>query len=128
MKKVLVSFSIIVLIAACNNSKDSGNTAKSGTTTPAAPADPAAEKGLQLVAKSDCFQCHKIDETFTGPAYMAVADRYRDKDREQTIDSLSKKIINGGAGNWGTIPMIPHASLSADDARAMVTYILSLKK
>jgi len=35
----------------------------------------------------------------------------------------SQKIIEGGSGVWGTIPMTPHANLSQADAEQMVKYI-----
>ena len=122
MKKTILAFSIIALIAACNNSQETTSSPSTETKNPPA----AADKGLALAGKSDCFQCHKINETSTGPAYMRVAEKYPKNDA--VIDSLSKKIISGGAGNWGTIPMIPHPQISSEDAKAMVTYILSLKK
>jgi cytochrome c len=47
---------------------------------------------------------------------------------DETIELLAGKIIAGGKGVWGEVPMTPHASLSKDDAKEMVRYILSLKK
>ena len=87
--------------------------------------DPDVARGLELVGKSDCFTCHKIVDASQGPSYESVAAKY--PDNEQVIDSVSKKIITGGAGNWGTIPMIAHPDISEADAKAMMKYILSLK-
>ena len=84
------------------------------------------QKGLELVAKSDCFTCHKVNETAVGPAYQLVADKY--ENNEAVIDSLAQKIIKGGSGNWGQVPMTPHPQVSVDDAKAMVKYVLALKK
>ena len=84
------------------------------------------QQGLDLVAKSGCFTCHKVDQLFNGPAYTAIAARY--PKNEQVIDSLSQKIIKGGVGNWGTIPMQPNPAIKQDDAKLMVEYILSLKQ
>ena len=39
-----------------------------------------------------------------------------------------EKVINGGVGAWGEIPMPPHAALSLEDAKDMVSYVLLLKK
>ena len=47
---------------------------------------------------------------------------------DENIDHLADKIIAGGQGVWGAIPMTPHPTLSKDDAKEMVKYILSLKK
>ncbi len=88
--------------------------------------NPDYEKGLELVGKSDCFTCHKVNEASTGPAYQAVAAKY--PNNPAVIDSLSDKVIKGGAGNWGVIPMTPHPQLSKEDAVAMVKYVMTLKK
>jgi len=123
MKKAFIIFSLIAIIIACNsNEKD---TSTDSATTEIAVEDPEAEKGLALVAKSDCFTCHKVAEVSVGPAYEAVAARYPDNDA--VIDSLAGKILYGGAGNWGSIPMTPHPDISEDDAKSMIKYILSLK-
>ena len=124
MKKILFLFGCIALIVACNDSSEKKVENKE-TTQAAAPEDPEVTKGLELVGKSDCFTCHKVVEPFTGPAYEAVAAKYPDNDA--VIDSLSKKIINGSVGTWGTVPMTPHPGLSEADAKSMVKYVLSLK-
>lgn len=89
----------------------------------ASAADIAA--GKELIAKSDCLACHKVDTKLVGPAYIDVAKKYPATDANYT--KLSKKVIDGGAGVWGQIPMSPHAALAPADAKKMITYILSLK-
>ena len=90
-------------------------------------ANPDYEKGLALVAKSDCLTCHKIDEAVTGPSYRDVANKYAGKS-DTVVSYLASKIISGGKGNWGEVMMTPHAGISKPDAEAMVKYILLLKK
>lgn len=127
MKKTIFLFSLIAIIASCgNNAENKASETKTGTEATATKEDPEVEKGLNLIAKSDCLTCHQVETKATGPAYTAVAEKYPKND--EVLDSLSDKIIKGGSGNWGTIPMIAHPTLSKDDAKAMVTYILSLKK
>ncbi|MGX9987300.1 c-type cytochrome [Soonwooa purpurea] len=82
------------------------------------------EEGKQLVEGTDCMSCHKIDSKLVGPSYHDVAAKYTEAD----IDMLANKIIEGGKGNWGEIPMTPHAGLSPENAKLMVKYILSQKK
>lgn len=89
--------------------------------------DPVYQKGLALVGKSDCLTCHKIEEQMTGPSYRAIAEKYAGAPND-VITALAQKIINGGVGNWGNVPMTPHPSVSQDDAETMVRYILELKQ
>lgn len=122
MKQFLFS-SCMLLLMACGNSE------QTQTTTEAAPLereDPRVQKGLELVASNDCFGCHKIAEPMTGPAYQAIADRYRDS--TGVADQLAERIIKGSVGHWGPIQMTPHPALSKEDAKLMVDYILSLKQ
>ena len=92
----------------------------SSTTAAAKPED----EGKALVEGADCLSCHKVDSKLVGPSYQDVAAKYTEAD----IDHLSQKIIDGGKGVWGDIPMTPHAGLSKENAQKMVKYILSLKK
>ena len=98
--------------------------AKEKPETPSAsPEDVSA--GKALLTQSDCLACHKVDEKAIGPSYSDVAKKYPKS--EATIQTLANKIISGGAGVWGQIPMSPHPALKHDDAEKMVAYILSLK-
>lgn len=81
--------------------------------------------GAKLIAGSDCLGCHKENEKLVGPSYIAVAEKY--PDTEANIAMLAGKIIQGGKGHWGEIPMSAHPNVSEADAREMVKYILSLK-
>ncbi|MDE3236478.1 MAG: c-type cytochrome [Bacteroidota bacterium] len=130
MKKYLIISAIALVAVACgsNSSETKKDDAASATAATTAADDisqnPDYQKGLALVAKNDCLTCHKIDQKVTGPAYRDVANKYTDKD----IPTLAQKVIKGGQGNWGQIPMTPHPNLSEADAEQMVKYILLLKK
>ena len=127
MKKTIVIFSFIAFIASCGNNNTENKPADAKTEEATSKAeDPEVEKGLNLVATSDCLTCHQVETKSPGPAYVEVAAKYPNNDA--VVDSLSDKIIHGGSGNWGTVPMTPHPSISKDDAKAMVKYVLSLKK
>jgi cytochrome c len=97
----------------------------------AAASNPADDKAIDLIAGSDCTTCHRLHQAESGssigPAYDQVASKYTPA-ADTTVDRLIKKIISGGSGIWGTTPMTPHPSLKTDEAKTMVTYILSLKK
>ena len=83
-------------------------------------------EGEKLIAKSDCVGCHKIDKKLIGPSYLEIAKKYPSNDKN--INYLTEKIIKGGSGVWGTIPMAAHTTLKKEDAKKMVKYIMSLNK
>jgi cytochrome c len=81
--------------------------------------------GKALMANSDCKSCHLANKTAVGPSFTAIANRY--KTQKGSVDKLSKKIIAGGAGSWGTEHvMSAHPQLSAADTKEIVKYIFSL--
>ena len=130
MKKILIIGATLTFFISCgtNNSSSTNEVKKdsaNASTTSGPAADPEAKKGLALIAKSDCLTCHKLNEAATGPAYAAVAAKYRD--HPETFDTLANKIIKGGSGNWGTIPMTSHPTISKEDALTMVHYVMSIK-
>jgi len=130
LKKYFLTFAIASLIIACgNNSSNNNSSADSSAASTSSTADvttnPDYKKGLALIAQSDCLTCHKISEKLTGPAYQDVANKYAGVDTAVTY--LAHKVIAGGSGVWGTIPMTPHPQLSEADAEQMVKYILLLK-
>lgn len=110
-------------VAAESNASNDTAASHNGTeSTPGA----AGSKGAELIKGNDCGTCHKEQDKLVGPAFVDVAKKYENTDAN--VETLVKKIITGGSGNWGTTPMTPHPSLSEDDAKDMVKYILSLKK
>ncbi len=131
MKKgfLLIATGVVVTLSTCMISCG-GNAESDAKKEEAAPSeiamvDPAIHEGLELIGKSDCLTCHKINEAATGPAYAAVAAKYNGNQAGQ--DSLVNKIIMGGAGNWGQIMMPAHPQLAEADVKKMITYIMSVK-
>jgi len=126
LKRVLMLSIFATSLYACSESPAKEEKKEEKVAETASPnSNPDYEKGLALVAKSDCLTCHKVDEKLTGPAYHDVANKY--PNTAETVDQLAVKIIKGGYGVWGSIPMPAHASLSQDDAKQMVKYIMTLK-
>ena len=85
-----------------------------------------SEKGKVLIAYSDCHTCHKEDERSVGPAFRDIAKRY--PANKVYIEMLAQKVIVGGSRNWGYAVMDPHPKLSFEDAKMMVSYILSMRE
>lgn len=126
MKRILISAVLLTTLFSCGGS---GEKKDAATETPAAEtpaANPLEDKAMAVIAKSDCLTCHKINETVTGPAYAEVAKKY--ENTEANVNMLVDKVINGGKGNWGEVPMLAHPTLSKEDAKTVIQYILSLRK
>ena len=85
-----------------------------------------AEAGKVLISYSDCYTCHKEFERSAAPSFTDIAKRY--PVNNIYIEMLARKIINGGNGSWGYPIMAPHPTLSLEDAKIMVSYILSMKE
>ena len=127
MKKIFFPLVALTVLIACNGGGTKDGTKEDKKETSGDMSDnPDYQKGLGLIAKNDCLTCHKVEETLTGPAYRAVADKYAGADT--AVAYLSAKIISGGSGVWGSVPMTPHPGITKEDAEAMVKYILLLKK
>jgi len=83
-------------------------------------------EGEVIMKKLDCATCHKMDKKVIGPSFLDIAKKYPTNDKN--INYLSDKMIKGGSGVWGAIPMAPHATLKKDEAKKIAKYILSLNK
>ena len=99
------------------------------TVTKAPPPPPFATDleitdGKDLISKSDCLTCHKTEDKLVGPAYTAIAAKYPQD--QNSVNMLTEKIIAGGKGVWGPVPMAPHPTISQADANKMIKYILTL--
>ena len=83
----------------------------------------AADDQLKLATEKGCTACHSVDKKVIGPAYKDVAKKY--KGDAKAPDALAAKVIKGGQGVWGPIPMPPN-KVSEDEAKKLVAWILSL--
>ncbi|MBK8555870.1 MAG: DUF1080 domain-containing protein [Lewinellaceae bacterium] len=92
--------------------------------TPDEEEGPTLSPGERLIAKNDCRTCHNPRLKTVGPSYVEISEHY--KNTPGNLDLWSKKVVAGGSGVWGIAAMSAHPDLQPDDARSMVTYILSL--
>ena len=119
-------------VAACHNPREQKNLRKANDYIRKIPgiSDSVpvgiAEAGKVLISYSDCYTCHKEFERSAAPSFTDIAKRY--PVNNIYIEMLARKIINGGNGSWGYPIMAPHPTLSLEDAKIMVSYILSMKE
>jgi cytochrome c len=136
--KYLIGIVSILALTACGGNGGNDKTAAT-TDTAASPTNPpagsmpnaaatehTAHPGYALMQSQDCKTCHAVDKQVTGPSFQMIAAHY-DSTQAGVVERLAKKVISGGSGNWGTVPMTPHPALSEQDAEELVRYILSYK-
>jgi cytochrome c len=78
-----------------------------------------------LAQKKNCMACHAIDKKILGPAYKDVAAKYAGQ--KDAVDKLAAKVIKGGAGVWGNVPMPANSQVTEAEARQLVQWILTIK-
>jgi cytochrome c len=84
-----------------------------------------ADAGLDLAKAKTCMACHAIDKKLVGPAYKDVAAKYAgQKDAEA---KLVAKVMKGGSGTWGPVPMPANPQVSDAEAHTLVKWVLSQK-
>lgn len=80
---------------------------------------------LALATSKNCMACHAVDKKLVGPSFKDIAAKYADQ--KDATDKLSAKVIKGGSGVWGPVPMPANPQVSADDSKKLVAFILSQK-
>lgn len=85
----------------------------------------AAMASADLAKAKNCMACHAVANKVVGPSYKDVAAKYAgQKDAE---DKLTQKVLKGGSGAWGAVPMPANAQVSEAEARTLVKWVLSQK-
>ena len=99
-------------------------TAAAAGATAAAAAKPAStpefDAARALLGKHNCTACHATDRKVLGPSFQDVAKKWAN--RSDKADYLTGKILKGGQGVWGAIPM-PAQALPESDAQAIAKWL-----
>ncbi|ABM38178.1 c-type cytochrome [Polaromonas naphthalenivorans] len=80
---------------------------------------------LQLATAKNCMACHAVDKKLVGPAYKDVAAKYAGQ--KDAAAKLEAKVLKGGSGVWGPVPMPANAQVNPDEAKKLVAWILAQK-
>jgi len=78
-----------------------------------------------LATAKNCMACHAVDKKVVGPAYKDVAAKY--KGDKGAVDKLAAKIIKGGSGVWGAVPMPANTQVNDAEAKKLAAWVLSIK-
>jgi cytochrome c len=80
---------------------------------------------LALATSKNCMSCHAVDRKVLGPSFKDVAAKY--KDNKGAVDMLATKIVKGGSGVWGAVPMPANNQVSEAEAKKLAAWVLSTK-
>ena len=78
-----------------------------------------------LAQKKSCLACHAADKKLVGPSYKDVAAKYAGQ--KDAVAKLAEKIQKGGVGAWGQIPMPANPQVSADEAKTLAAWVMTIK-
>ncbi len=78
-----------------------------------------------LAKAKNCMACHAVASKLVGPAYKEVAKKYAGD--KTAADKLATKIIKGGSGVWGPVPMPANPQVSEAEAKKLATWVLGQK-
>ena len=87
------------------------------------PVKPAPVDVQALLRKKQCHICHAESKQLLGPSYEEIGLAYRVR-KDITAKELAQKVINGGGGNWGVVPMVANEHVKKDEALTMANWIL----
>jgi cytochrome c len=80
---------------------------------------------IELAKNNGCLSCHSAKEKIVGPAFNAIAEKY--KDDKDAVANLVQSIQYGSKGKWGRVPMPPHPSMSAADIKTLAQWVMTGK-
>jgi cytochrome c len=78
-----------------------------------------------LAQRKNCLSCHAIDHKVIGPSYKDVAAKYAGQ--SDAVAKLVPKVMKGGSGVWGAVPMPANPQVNEAEAKQLVQWILTLK-
>ena len=76
-----------------------------------------------LATSKNCMACHAVDKKLVGPSYKDVAKKYTGQ--KDAADKLAAKIMKGGSGVWGAIPMPANPQVNEADAKKLAAWVLA---
>ena len=78
-----------------------------------------------LATSKNCMACHAVEKKLVGPSYKEVATKYAGQ--KDAVDKLAAKIIKGGAGVYGPVPMPANTQVNEADSKKLAEWVLSFK-
>lgn len=79
----------------------------------------------ELATQKNCMACHQVAQKVVGPSYKDLAAKYAGQ--KDAVDKLAEKVIKGGVGVWGQVPMPANTQVTPAEAKQLVQWILAIK-
>lgn len=76
-----------------------------------------------LADQHACLNCHQVAKKSIGPSFKSIAAKY--KGNADANQQLATKIVKGGSGVWGAVPMPPMAEVPPEELKQIVTWLLA---
>ena len=95
---------------------------------PLPPPSPPGEGGqtataFALAQKHTCTACHAVNSKILGPSFTDIHKKYG----PNSATTLAAKIMAGGSGVWGSVPMPAQAQVPDADIRAIADWLAAGK-
>ena len=81
---------------------------------------------MALATAKNCMACHAVEKKLVGPSYKDIATKYAGQ--PDAVDKLANKVVKGGSGAWGPVPMPANAQVNEVEAKKLVAWILAGSK
>tara|TARA_R110001599_G_scaffold266173_1_gene466863 strand:- start:55 stop:369 length:315 start_codon:yes stop_codon:yes gene_type:complete len=78
-----------------------------------------------LASAKNCMSCHTVEKKLVGPSYKEVAAKYAGQ--AGAVDKLAVKIMKGGSGVYGPVPMPANTQVNEAEAKKLAAWVLSMK-
>ncbi len=78
-----------------------------------------------LATAKNCMACHAVDKKLVGPSYKEVSVKYAGQ--KDAVDKLAAKIIKGGSGVYGPVPMPANTQVNDADAKKLAAWVMTFK-
>ncbi|MCG2635057.1 MAG: c-type cytochrome [Gammaproteobacteria bacterium] len=122
----LLAVGLLLSVAIAVDTAEASGPPSQTATSGAPKSDMAKSAAEKLYVEHKCYECHRPVEHHIGPSFQAISLRYApEDDRAALIKRLAAKIIQGGYGNWGIVPMNSNPNVTPEEAAELTKWILS---
>lgn len=80
---------------------------------------------MALAKTRSCMACHAVEKKLVGPSFKDIAKRYAGQ--SDVAPQLASKIVKGGSGVWGPVPMPANNQVSEAESHKLAEWVLSFQ-